>query len=69
MQLVTYFQDEAKTDGKQVLELETIETQIKAMFGQLTMQRQVELLNETLKERDGLKQLISMMNNAYILRI
>ncbi len=66
VQLDTYFQDEAKRDGKKIIGLETIDVQIKAMFGQLTMQRQVELLNETFKEKDGLKQLISVMNNAYI---
>jgi uncharacterized protein YbaP (TraB family) len=66
VQLDTYFQDEAKKDGKKVIGLETIDVQIKAMFGQLTMQRQVELLDETFKERDGLKHLLGVMNNAYI---
>jgi uncharacterized protein YbaP (TraB family) len=66
VQLDTYFQDEAKKDGKKIMGLETIDKQIKAMFGQLTMQRQVELLNETFKEKDGLKQLIGIMNTAYI---
>jgi len=65
VQLDTYFQEEAKKDGKKVIGLETIDVQINAMFGQLTMQRQVELLNETFKEKDGLKQLISIMNTAY----
>ncbi len=36
------------------------------MFGQLTMRRQVELLNETFKEKDGLRQLIGIMNTAYV---
>jgi len=66
VQLDTYFQEEAKKEGKKVIGLETIDVQIKAMFGQLTMQRQVELLNATFKEKDGLRHLISVMNNAYI---
>lgn len=66
VQLDTYFQEEAKKDGKKIIGLETIDVQIKALFGQLTLQRQVELLNEMFKEKDGLKQLIAVMNNAYI---
>jgi len=66
VQLDTYFQSEAKKDGKNIMGLETIDVQIKALFGQLTMQRQIELLNETFKEKDGLKQLISIMNTAYV---
>lgn len=66
VQLDTYFQDEAKKDGKKVIGLETVDVQIKAMFGQFNMQRQVELLNETFKEKDDLKHLIGIMNNAYI---
>ena len=66
VQLDTYFQEEAKKDGKKVLGLENIQMQIKAMFGQLTMQRQVTLLNELFKEKDGLRNLIGIMNNAYI---
>ncbi len=66
VQLDTYFQEEGKKDGKKVLGLETIDVQIKAMFGQFTMQRQVELFNETFKEKDELKNLMSIMNNAYV---
>ena len=63
LQLDAYFQDEAKKDCKKVLGLESIRHQIKAMFGQLTSQRQVELPNKTIKEKDGLKQMIGVMNN------
>ncbi|MBK9381203.1 MAG: TraB/GumN family protein [Chitinophagaceae bacterium] len=66
VQLDTYFQEEAKKEGKKVLGLETIQMQIKAMFEQLTLQRQVELLDETFKDKDALRQLIGIMNNAYI---
>lgn len=65
VQLDTYFQKEAKKDGKKIIGLETIDVQIKALFGQLTMQRQVELLNEIFKEKDLLKRQIGVMNNAY----
>lgn len=66
VQLDTYFQNEAKKDGKKVMGLETIQDQVQAMFGQLTIQRQVELLSEAIKEKDGLRQMIGFMNNAYI---
>ncbi len=65
VQLDTYFQEEAKKDGKKIIGLETIAVQIKALFGQLAMQRQVELLNEIFKEKDLLKHQIGLMNNAY----
>jgi uncharacterized protein len=32
----------------------------------MTLQRQVSLLSEMLKEKDGLKQLVGFMNTAYI---
>ncbi len=65
VQLDTYFQQAAKKDGKKVLGLETKQMQIKAIFGQMTLQRQVTLLSELFKEKDGLKQMIGIMNTAY----
>ncbi len=65
VQLDTYFQQAAKKDGKNVLGLETIQMQVKAIFGQMTLQRQVELLSELLNEKDGLKRMIGIMNTAY----
>jgi len=65
VQLDTYFQQSAKKDGKKVLGLETIQMQINATFGQMTPQRQVTLLSELFKEKDGLKQMIGIMNTAY----
>ncbi len=65
VQLDTYFQQAAKKDGKKVLGLETIQMQVKAIFGQMPLQRQVELLSELLNEKDGLKQMICIMNTAY----
>jgi uncharacterized protein YbaP (TraB family) len=66
VQLDTYFQELAKRDGKQILGLETIQMQINAMFKQLTLSRQVEMLNEMFKVKDGLKSGIAVMNDAYI---
>jgi uncharacterized protein YbaP (TraB family) len=65
VQLDNYFQAMAKRDGKQIVGLETIQMQINAMFNQLTLPRQVEILNETFKEKDGLKSAIAVMNDAY----
>jgi uncharacterized protein YbaP (TraB family) len=66
VQLDTYFQNLAKRDGKRILGLESIQVQINAMFKQITLARQVALLNETFKEKDGLKSAIAVMNDAYI---
>jgi len=65
VQLDTYFQQAAKKEGKKVMGLETIQMQINALFGQLTLQRQVTLLSELFKEKDGLKEMIRIMNTAY----
>ncbi len=65
VQLDTYFQQAAKKDGKKVMGLETIQMQIKAIFGQMTIQRQAELLSELFNEKDGLKRMIGIMNTAY----
>lgn len=66
VQLDTYFQEVAKKDGKKVFGLETIQMQIKALFEQLTLQRQVELLDETFKDKGALKENIEIMNKTYI---
>ncbi|MEO6670223.1 MAG: TraB/GumN family protein [Ferruginibacter sp.] len=66
VQLDTYFQDLAKKDGKKILGLENIEAQINALFNQLTLTRQVELLNETFKDPGSIQNLISSMNDAYV---
>lgn len=36
------------------------------MFKQLTLERQVEMLNATFSEKDGFKKAIATMNDAYI---
>src|SRR4051794_7208951 len=66
VQLDTYFQQEGKQEGKQILGLETVDVQINALYKQLSLQRQVELLDELFKTKDSLKQSIDEMNNAYI---
>jgi uncharacterized protein len=65
IQLDTYFQQVAKKDGKKVMGLETIQMQIKALFGQMTIQRQVALLSDLFKEKDELKKMVGIMNTAY----
>lgn len=66
VQLDTYFQNLAKKDGKSVLGLENIEAQINALFKQLTLARQVELLDETFKDPGSFKTIIATMNDAYL---
>jgi uncharacterized protein YbaP (TraB family) len=66
IQLDSYFQQTTNKDGKKVMGLETVEAQINALYGGLTMQRQIALLHETLNEEDGLKKMIGIMNKAYI---
>ena len=66
IQLDTYFQQKGIEDGKKILGLETIEIQINALFNQLSLDRQIELLNETLNEKDGLRSAIAVMNDAYL---
>lgn len=66
IQLDTYFQQMAKKDGKKIMGLETIGAQINALYGGLTMQRQIDLLYETINEEEGLKKMIAVMNKAYI---
>lgn len=65
IQLDTHFQLAAKKDGKKVMGLETIQMQIKALFGQMTIQRQVALLSDLFKEKDELKKMVGIMNTAY----
>lgn len=65
VQLDTYFQQAAKKEGKKVMGLETIQMQINALFGQLTLERQVTLLSELFKEKEGLKEMVGIMNTAY----
>jgi uncharacterized protein YbaP (TraB family) len=66
VQLDTYFQELGKKDGKEILGLENIEVQINALFKQITIARQVELLNETFKDPGSFKTVITTMNNAYL---
>lgn len=65
-QLDTYFQQEGKKDGKKILGLETIDVQINALYKQISLERQVELLNELFESKTSLKESIDRMNNAYV---
>lgn len=66
VQLDAYFQEQGKKDGKNILGLETIEVQINAIYKNITLARQVELLNEIFKSNSGLKDAIAFMNDAYV---
>src|SRR4051812_35079310 len=66
VQLDTYFQQEGKKEGKKILGLETVDVQINALYKQLSLQRQVELLDELFKSKDSLKESIDKMNTAYV---
>lgn len=66
VQLDTYFQEEAKKDGKKIIGLEKIEVQIDAMFNLFAIQRQADLLNEMFKDKNGLKDKIGEINKAYV---
>lgn len=65
IQLDTYFQVLAKRDGKQVIGLETIQAQIQALYGQLSLARQTHLLYDAISKDDGLKNLAAVMNRSY----
>jgi uncharacterized protein YbaP (TraB family) len=66
VQLDTYFQELGKKDGKKILGLESIDVQINALFNQITIARQVELLNETFKDARSFKTVMTTRNNAYL---
>lgn len=66
IQLDSYFQEEAKKDGKEIFGLETIEIQINAIYKQLAITRQAEILNDMFKNPGYIKDVIGVMNKAYI---
>ena len=50
-----YFQDKAKTDGKEVGGLETVEDQTKALFDGYPLLKQKEMLLKTVRDTTSLK--------------
>lgn len=60
-----YFQEQAKTDGKMVVGLETMQDQITALFDQFTPQRQADMLVETVKKKGQDQSELLKMTNCY----
>lgn len=65
IQLDTYFQEQGKKDNKQILGLETIDVQVNALFKKITIQRQIDLLNDMFKNNVDIKKYLGDMNKAY----
>ena len=63
--LDSYFQERGKAEGKEVLGLETIHDQVKALFGSVTLERQVEIMTETFYDPRPVKEYLFTMNEAY----
>lgn len=66
VQLDTYFQEQAKMDGKEILGLEDVEVQINALFTSISLQRQAELLNSLLNDAQPIEAQMALMYQAYV---
>ncbi len=65
VQIDSYFQLVAAEQGKKVIGLETVEQQITILFGNASLQRQAEVLVETIKQKDSALVEIVNMNKLY----
>jgi uncharacterized protein YbaP (TraB family) len=65
VQMDSYFQEKAKADGKQLVGLETIEVQINALFKQVSLARQVEIMIESFYSKIDVKEAMSTMKKEY----
>lgn len=63
--LDVYFQERGKSEGKEVLGLETIHDQVKALFGSVSLERQVEIMTETFFDPIPAQEYLFVMNEAY----
>jgi uncharacterized protein len=61
-----YFQAEGKANDKEVIGLETIEEQLQLLFGDITIERQAEMLMESLRELDSSKALLRQLADCYV---
>jgi uncharacterized protein YbaP (TraB family) len=66
VQLDSYFQERAKQDGKKVIGLETIDVQINALFHNISLHRQAELLYSVMGSEKTIEEQMSLMYNAYV---
>lgn len=55
-----YFQQQAKAHDKVVVGLETVEDQIRAVFDQFSLERQAEMLVESVKDNKSREELLNM---------
>ena len=60
-----YFQQEAKAQGKTVVGLETVEDQIRAVFDQFSLERQSEMLVESVKDKQKTREEMLKMAQCY----
>ncbi|MBC7920939.1 MAG: TraB/GumN family protein [Ferruginibacter sp.] len=61
----SYFQQEAKAQGKTVVGLETVEDQIRALFDQFSLERQAAMLVESVKEKEKSREEMLKMAQCY----
>jgi uncharacterized protein YbaP (TraB family) len=61
----SYFQLVAEEKGKKVVGLETVEQQIEVLFGNGSLQRQAEVLFETIQHKDSIIAEMSHLNKLY----
>ncbi|HXC04214.1 MAG TPA: TraB/GumN family protein [Bacteroidia bacterium] len=60
-----YFQEKGKENGKEVIGLETVDDQIRTLFGHTTLKRQAEQLVKTVKEKDKTSGETARMDSCY----
>jgi len=64
-QIDSYFQTVATEKGKKVIGLETVDQQIAILFGTGTLERQANILVETIQHKDSILQDMIQLNNLY----
>jgi uncharacterized protein YbaP (TraB family) len=60
-----YFQEKGKEGGKEVLGLETVDDQIKTLFGGMSLKRQADMLVKSVKEKDKTQREMLKMDSCY----
>ncbi len=64
-QIDSYFQTVAVTKGKKVIGLETVDQQIAVLFGTGSLERQADLLVETILRKDSILREMIQLNKLY----
>ncbi|HEY5750602.1 MAG TPA: TraB/GumN family protein [Chryseolinea sp.] len=60
-----YFQQRAKTEGKKMVGLESLDEQINALYHQFSYRRQADMLTDFVQEKDRAKSDVVNMNRYY----